>query len=113
MQPNIHLQIYELTKKINELLVSDASRQDDIVRTLIKKRGTLIKSLTERVEPGPLTCPEEVRQNILKLEEENLRLLQQKISDNEQAVKTLLFAKKILSKYSLSIYKSKLLDLTK
>lgn len=103
MSQNIHLRIYELTQKLNELLTSNRITE---LPEVLKERSTLIDSLKEIQPPEP-----ELSRKIVELENKNYQLLKKAIQEQEQAIKELEIMKSAVAKYSHSIKMGKLLDI--
>ena len=102
-ESDIHLRVYELTRRINKLLTSNNTSQ---LEDVLKERAVLIESLKGVSPPD-----DELRSKIIELEDKNKTLLEKKIQDTEHSINKLQFAKKTLGKYRASNKAGKLLNI--
>lgn len=88
---NIHIQIYELTKKLNKLLKEDKIPE---AFEIIKERAKFINSLDKVEKPS-----DTIKKEIMELEEENSNLLKKLINEKEEELRKLKFGAEVIAKY--------------
>ncbi len=100
---DVHIEIYELTCRINKLLTLNKVEE---LGEVLEKRKVFI-ALLEKASPPQAS----LSKKIIELENKNKSLMEKIIQEQKQTINDLQSAKKTLTKYKVSKKSGKLLNL--